>query len=98
MQAKRKSLGCSRGGLSPTGREDAAWQARILALLLSEYPQQFTQTELARELIGTDAVFAEQDAVTRAIDDLIRIGLLYRCDALILLTRAARHFDALELE
>jgi hypothetical protein len=79
-------------------REDAKWQARILAVLLDEYPHQLSKLELARELLGENPGFPERDALERAIEDLTRAGLLQRCESLILLTRAARLFASLELD
>jgi hypothetical protein len=77
---------------------DAKWQARVLLLLLSEYPHQLSEVELTRELVGERPAFAERDAVERAVEDLVRVGLLSRCESLILLTRAARHFDSLNFD
>lgn len=79
-------------------REDAKWQARVISLVLSEYPHQLSKLEIACELLSEKPGFEERDGLERAIEDLSNAGLLRRCESLILLTRAARHFASLELE
>lgn len=98
MHIDRSNTRWSKPGLTATEKDDARVQAVVLSCLLSEYPEQFSQVELARELIGDDPEFPEGDAFERSVEDLIRLGLLQRQDCLILPTRAALHFHGLELE
>ena len=79
-------------------QEDSRWQARVLSLLLDQYPAQLSKLEIARELIGENPGFSERDAFERSLEDLLRVGLLQRCESLILLTRPARHFANLKLD
>lgn len=77
--------------------EDAQAQAEVLSLVLNELPHQLTKLELAGQMLGQNPGFAERDRFERAVEDLIRAGLLQRCEALILATRAARHFNSLPM-
>jgi hypothetical protein len=79
-------------------QEDSQWQARVLSLLLDHYPDQLSKLEIARELIGENPGFSQRDAFERALEDLLRVGLLQRCESLVLLTRPARHFANLKLD
>lgn len=79
-------------------REDAKSQTRVLSLVLSEWPKQLSQAEIARELLSKKPEFEQRDALDRAIADLSSAGLLRPCEVLILPTRAALHFASLELE
>ncbi len=76
-------------------QEDSLWQVRIVSFLLGEYPDQLSKLELARELLSENAGFSERDGFERAVEDLIRAGLLRQCESLILLTRPARHLAGL---
>lgn len=90
----RSDRGCNPPS---TEGEDALAQRAVLSLVLAEHPAQLTICELARE-INQGEDFAANDAVERAIRDLVGAGVL-RCQGIsILPTRAARHFDALERE
>ena len=84
-------------GLSGPEREDAQAQAEVLVLVLEALPHQLTKLELAREILGENPGFEARDGFERAVEDLIRAGLLQRCEALVLATRAARHFDSLPM-
>lgn len=77
-------------------RDDATLQRAVLDLLLEQRPHQLNETELAREVLGENPNFEQRDAFERAVEDLIRAALLQRWEAMILLTRAARHFASLE--
>jgi hypothetical protein len=78
-------------------KDDALWQRAVLGRLLDEYPHLLMQFELERMMLGATPIFAARDGFERAVEDLIRAGLLQRCEAMILLTGAARHFASLEL-
>jgi hypothetical protein len=77
--------------------EDAQAQAEVLVLVLDELPHQLTKLELGRQILGENPGFRERDRFERAVEDLVRAGLLQRCEALILATRAARHFNNLPM-
>jgi hypothetical protein len=71
------------------GTDDDATQRAVLSLVLAEHPILLAASEIERE-VGSG------DATDRALRDLISAGLLRREGALILPTRAALHFDALD--
>ena len=74
--------------------EDLRTERVVLSFLLDEHPTRLTTTELAFALDAKD--FAEKDAIARAVQRLIGVGLL-RVDAdLVAPTRAALRFAALE--
>jgi hypothetical protein len=69
----------------------------VRALLVAEHPALLTVSELIRELAQEDESFSTADSVRRAIRDLTGAGLLSRQAELVVPTRAARHFEELEL-
>lgn len=82
--------------ISP-GEEDAQVQAQVLTVVLAALPHQLSKLELAREVLSENPGFEERDDFERAIENLVRAGLLQRCESLVLATRAARHFDSLPM-
>jgi hypothetical protein len=76
--------------------QDLHDQGIVLVHVVTEYPSHFRRSDLVQELTdGTD--FAEQDRIESAVGELVRVGLLFRCDGLVLPTRAAlRAYEALE--
>jgi len=46
-------------------------------------------SDLLREMGGED--FARRDGIERAVRELTRFGLLFRCESAVLPTRAALH-------
>lgn len=76
--------------------QDRRDQGVVLAHIVTQYPTHFRLSDLVRELTdGSD--FGEQDGIERAVGDLARVGLLFRCDGLVLPTRAAlRAYEVLE--
>ncbi len=83
-----------RGASSP--RSNAAQelhdQGVVLIHVLSIYPTQIRLLELIRELTDDSHDFAEGDRIERAVRELIGVGLLFRCEGLVLPTRAALRF------
>lgn len=78
-----------REDIRSTAAEDAALESALLQQVLALHPASVTIGELARELDESD------DALERAVHDLVATGLLHRSDALVLPTRAALRFDEL---
>ena len=76
--------------------EDRCYRQAVLTLLLDLHPSQLSAQELDREL-APEGRFAEIDAVRRAVDFLVRVGLLRRSDTSVLPTRAALVFEELAL-
>ncbi len=77
------------GGEERTNAEqDRSDQGTVLVYIVTQYPSHFRRSDLVRELVeGPD--FAEQDRIERAVNELVRVGLLFRCEGLVLPTRAA---------
>lgn len=75
--------------------EDGKIQDAVLGLVLAEHPAQLTFPEIALEIGGDAADFADADAIERAVRDLIGVGLLHRSGILIVASRAALRFEEL---
>jgi hypothetical protein len=69
----------------------------VLAFLLKEHPAQLTIPELSLAL-NADPGFDSNDAVERAVRELVGAGLLYCCGGFVLPTRAALYFARLETD
>jgi hypothetical protein len=76
--------------------DDQRYRQAVLTLLLDLHPSQLSTQELDREL-APEGRFTEIDTVRRAVDFLIRVGLLRREGTSVLPTRAALVFDDLVL-
>ena len=72
--------------------EDRKTERVALAFLLNEHPTRLTVSDLALELSG----WREDDAVDRAVQELVSAGLLRREGEVIVPTRAALYFQRLE--
>lgn len=94
MRNKPKSAGDDER--ATTAALDDRDQARVLGEVLLIYPESLTLVELVRELTAASADFHEQDRIERAVRDLVAGGLLHRVGDLVLPTRAAAYFYALE--
>jgi len=84
--------------LNPFFAKEARNQGIVLSFLLNEHPAQLTIPEVARELYTHPSDFDENDAVERAIRDLVGGGLLQCHGAFVLPTRAALYFSRLEMD
>jgi hypothetical protein len=87
----------SREAEISNAEEDCKWQGRVLAYVIEEDPHQLSEPEIIRELAGEQPEFDQADNARRAIEGLVRAGILRRCETLILLTKPARHFASLEM-
>lgn len=76
--------------------QDRYDQGIVLVHITHHYPTALRVSDLFRELTdGSD--FAERDRIERAVAELIRVGLLFRCESVVLPTRAAlRAYEVLE--
>jgi hypothetical protein len=86
---------CAERDLPRPRAEDAKVERAVLALLLEEHPSQLTIPELSLAL-NADPAFESDDAVERAVCELVGAGLLYCCGGFVLPTRAALYFARLE--
>jgi hypothetical protein len=76
--------------------QDLRDQAVVLMQVLSSWPVHLSLGDLVREIAADPGKFAERDGVERAVRDLRKAGLVFRCESLVLPTRAALHFRRLE--
>lgn len=78
---------------APTAAQDLHDQGVVLIQVLTIYPTQLRLLELIWEITAGSADFSEGDRIERAVRDLIGVGLLFRCEGLVLPTRAALRFN-----
>ena len=84
-----------RGPLSPDPKDKKVERA-VLAFLIYCHPERLTIPELSRALSEENRDLEGDDAVERAVRELVGVGLLERRGEFVLPTRAALYFDALE--
>jgi hypothetical protein len=85
----------TRSGSNDPAAEDRRTERAVLAFLLDQHPAPLTITELSLALnAGED--FAAEDAVERAVRELVCAGLLRLTGGLVCPTRAALYFERLE--
>jgi hypothetical protein len=80
MQAKPKAA-------SPAA-EDLKEERAIFVHLIETFPQTLRLSDLIREVGGSED-FTNRDPIERAVRELMRGGLLFRCSGAVLPTRAA---------
>jgi hypothetical protein len=88
---------CAERDLPRPRAEDAKVERVVLAFLLEEHPSQLTIPELSPAL-NADPSFDSDDAVERAVRELVGGGLLYCHGRFVLPTRAAVYFARLEAD
>ncbi|HYH54622.1 MAG TPA: hypothetical protein VD761_10880 [Solirubrobacterales bacterium] len=88
MQDKAKSAG--------TAGEDQQTERAVLSHVLDTHPNTLRLSDLIRELGDVDD-FAKRDAVERAVRELVKGGLLFKCEGTVLPTRAALYLCELGL-
>ena len=76
--------------------QDAKAERAVLAFLIDEHPNQLTVVEVSWALNNGPAEFDAEDAVERAVRELVGVGLLRCSDGFVLPTRAALYFARLE--
>ena len=80
MQEQRKAA-------SPAA-EDLRDERAILVHVVASFPETLRLSDLLREL-GDPDDFSRRDAIERAVRELAKGGLLYRCEGAVLPTRTA---------
>lgn len=76
--------------------KDKKVERAVLAFLIYRHPERLTIPELSRVVSKENSDLEGDDAVERAVRELVGAGLL-ECQATVALpTRAALYFDALE--
>jgi hypothetical protein len=95
MAEKHLTDRARRGCRSPDPKHKKAERA-VLAFLLYKHPdERLTIPELSR-VLNEGGGFDEDDAVERAVRELVGVGLLECEGAYVVPTSAALYFDALE--
>ena len=89
---------CAKRDPACPSAEDAKVERVVLAFLLDEHPSQLTIPELSRALNDDPGDFSSDDAVKRAVRELVGAGLLRCHGASVLPTRAALYFARLEMD
>jgi hypothetical protein len=93
--ADENPTGPGAAGCPTTADEDAREERRVLREVLTVYPESLRLEELIRELTVGSSAFSDQDAIERAVRDLIAVGLIHQVGDLVLPTRPAVIFYAL---
>jgi hypothetical protein len=74
--------------MSSPASEDQRTERVVLFHVIEAYPSTLRPSDLIRELGGAEG-FTERDGIERAVRDLVRGGLLFRCEGAVLPTRTA---------
>ncbi|HEU5063305.1 MAG TPA: hypothetical protein VFT79_09175 [Solirubrobacterales bacterium] len=88
MQDKAKS--------ADTAGEDQQTERAVLAHVIDAHPATLRLSDLIREL-GDPEDFSQRDGIERAVRELVKGGLLFRCEGAVLPTRAALYLSELGL-
>ena len=89
--------GASDASVPPTPSEvDRRIESAVLSYLLDADPDRFTIPEVSRAMNAGKTGFGSEDAVERAIVQLVGAGLLRCCGGFVLPTRAALYYWRLE--
>lgn len=78
------------------GSEDRQTERAVIAHVIDIHPTTLRLSDLLREL-GDPQDFAKRDDIERAVRELVKGGLLFRCEGVVLPTRAALYVAELEL-
>jgi hypothetical protein len=73
-------------------------QRAVLLLILDEHPDRLTTTELSKALNGGQDDWFGNDNIHRAVYELAGAGLLHHHGEFLRPSRAALHFERLELD
>ncbi|MBW8060315.1 MAG: hypothetical protein FVQ78_08325 [Solirubrobacterales bacterium] len=87
---------CAERDPDTPAAQDAQAEHVVLAFLLEEHPSHLTIPELSRALNAYPNSFETNDAVERAVRELVGAGLLRCQGGDILPTRAALYFERLQ--
>ena len=89
MQDKAKS--------ADNAGEDQQTERVVLTHVIEVHPATLRLSDLIRELTSDPEDFAQRDGIERAVRDLVKGGLLFRCEGAVLPTRAALYLAELGL-
>lgn len=77
--------------------EDREIEKAVLFHVVEAQPATLRLSDLIRELVSSDD-FSERDAVERAVRELVKGGLMFRCEGAVLPTRTALRAHELFVE
>lgn len=77
--------------------EDQQDERAILVHVVETFPETLRLSDLIRELADSDD-FPRRDAIERAVWELVKGGLLYRCEGVVLPARTALRAHELLVE
>jgi hypothetical protein len=80
-----------------TAGADRKTERAVLSYVIETHPTTLRLSDLIREL-GDPDDFAKRDGVERAVRELVKGGLLFRCEGAVLPTRQALYLLELELD
>jgi len=80
MQAKPKA--------ALPAAEDMKEERAILVHVIETFPETLRLSDLIREMGGTDD-FRKRDSVERAVRELVKGGMFFRCETAVIPTRTA---------
>lgn len=86
---------CAERSLASPAEADRKAERAVLAFLIDEHPNQLTIAEVSWALNAGPAEFADEDAVERAVRELVATGLLHCKCGFILPARAALYYHRL---
>jgi hypothetical protein len=89
---------CAERDPASSGAEDTKAERIVLAFLLEEHPSQLTIPEVSLALNALPGSFSSDDAIERAVRELVGAGLLYCQGRFVLPSRAAIYFARLEVD
>jgi hypothetical protein len=89
---------CGTPGLPDFAAQEIEDQRVVLTFVLGEHPTQLTIPEVAQALYAHPGDFKSEDAVERAIRDLVGGGLLHCHGRFVLPTRATLNCSGREVE
>lgn len=77
--------------------EDRRDEGVVLRHVVYAHPATLRLSDVLRELSGSDS-FGDRDRIERAVRELVKGGLLFKCEGAVLPTRQALYlWDVLEL-
>jgi hypothetical protein len=76
--------------------QEACIERQVLHLILHAYPELLSEGDLEREIADDPRDFGERNEIAGAVFGLVAVGLLHCCGPLVIPSRAALRFDALE--
>jgi len=68
--------------------EDLTNERAVFAHIIDTFPATLRLSDVMQEMGGSEN-FAKRDSVERAVRELVRGGLLFRCESVVLPTRPA---------